>query len=154
MYILEPTEVIMLCKVPRTLKENFMNQECVSLACFMSLYRSNRSRVRIPLRERDFSHVENGPHSLLFGAEILSIPGVKWQGCEVDHSPPSGADIMNKWSHTSIQPICLQVMDRENVCHSGVNQMLSSGVNITGTANSSSFQYVFGNQKCVRDFIL
>jgi hypothetical protein len=27
--------------------------------------------------------------------------GVKWLGCEVDHSPPSNAKVKNAWSYTS-----------------------------------------------------
>jgi len=30
--------------------------------------------------------------------------GVKWPGCEPDHSPPSNAEIMNAWSYTSTYP--------------------------------------------------
>jgi predicted membrane channel-forming protein YqfA (hemolysin III family) len=29
-------------------------------------------------------------------------PGVKWLWCEVDHLPPSGPNIKNEWSYTSI----------------------------------------------------
>jgi hypothetical protein len=32
----------------------------------------------------------------------MLIPRVKWQGCEADHSPPSGAEVKNVWSYTSI----------------------------------------------------
>jgi len=32
--------------------------------------------------------------------EALS-PGVKWPGCETDHSPPSGAEVKNVWHYTS-----------------------------------------------------
>jgi hypothetical protein len=28
--------------------------------------------------------------------------GVKWLGCEADHSSPSGTKVTNKWSYTSI----------------------------------------------------
>jgi hypothetical protein len=31
---------------------------------------------------------------------VLSL-GVKWLGCEADHSPPSSAEINNAWSNTS-----------------------------------------------------
>jgi hypothetical protein len=36
-----------------------------------------------------------------------SFPGVKRQGREADHSPPSSADIKNAWSYTSTPPIRL-----------------------------------------------
>jgi hypothetical protein len=32
---------------------------------------------------------------------IQWVPGVKWQGYETDHSPPSGAKVKNVWSYTS-----------------------------------------------------
>jgi hypothetical protein len=41
--------------------------------------------------------------------EALSLR-VKWLGCEADSSPPSGAEIKNVWSYTSIPPICLYGM--------------------------------------------
>jgi len=30
--------------------------------------------------------------------------GVKWPGCEPDHSPPSSAEIKNVWGYTFIPP--------------------------------------------------
>jgi hypothetical protein len=33
--------------------------------------------------------------------------GVKWPGCEADHSPPSSAEAKNAWSYTSTPPIRL-----------------------------------------------
>jgi len=35
---------------------------------------------------------------------VLSA-GVKWQGCEADHSSPSSAKVMNVWSYTSTPPM-------------------------------------------------
>jgi hypothetical protein len=32
--------------------------------------------------------------------------GVKWPGCEIDHSPPSGAGMESEWSYTSAPTIC------------------------------------------------
>jgi hypothetical protein len=32
-------------------------------------------------------------------------PGVKWLGCEADHSPPSSAKVKNKWNSSSTPPI-------------------------------------------------
>ena len=34
--------------------------------------------------------------------------GIKRQGRDVDHSPPSSADVKNGWSYTSTTPICLE----------------------------------------------
>jgi hypothetical protein len=36
--------------------------------------------------------------------------GVKWPGCEADHSSPSSAGVKKVWSNTSTHPICLNVM--------------------------------------------
>jgi len=33
--------------------------------------------------------------------------GVKWPGCEADHSPPSNAEVKKAWSYTSISPLRL-----------------------------------------------
>jgi hypothetical protein len=38
---------------------------------------------------------------------MLWVLGVKWPGCETDHSPPSSAKVKNAWSYTSTPPICL-----------------------------------------------
>jgi hypothetical protein len=40
--------------------------------------------------------------------------GVKKPNHEVDHSPPSSAEVKNEWIHTSTHPICLYRMDRHN----------------------------------------
>jgi hypothetical protein len=42
-----------------------------------------------------------------------SFPGVKRPGREVNHLPPSSAEVKNVWSHTSTPPICLHGLDRE-----------------------------------------
>jgi hypothetical protein len=36
--------------------------------------------------------------------------GIKWLGCEADHSPPFSAKVKNAWSCTSTLPIHLHVM--------------------------------------------
>jgi hypothetical protein len=41
--------------------------------------------------------------------------GVKWPGCEADHSPPSSADVKNAWSYNSTPTIRLHgVVLRDN----------------------------------------
>jgi hypothetical protein len=40
--------------------------------------------------------------------------GVKLLECDVNHSPPSSAEVKNVWTHTSTPPTCLHVVDREN----------------------------------------
>jgi hypothetical protein len=41
--------------------------------------------------------------------EVLSL-GIKWPGCEADHSPPSSAEVKNAWSYTSTPPVHLHGM--------------------------------------------
>jgi len=40
--------------------------------------------------------------------------GVKWVGREVNHSPPSSAEVENEWIYTSVPPVCLHVVDRDS----------------------------------------
>jgi hypothetical protein len=39
---------------------------------------------------------------------------IKGPGHEVDHLPPSSAEVKNEWSCTSTPPICLYVVERNN----------------------------------------
>ena len=55
-----------------------------------------------------------GPPSLLLNGYRVSFPRVKWPLREVNHSPPSSAEVKNKWSYTSTPPICIHGVDREN----------------------------------------
>jgi len=45
---------------------------------------------------------------------VCSFPEVKRPEREVEHSPPSSAEVMNKWSCTSAVPIRLRGLDRDN----------------------------------------
>jgi hypothetical protein len=49
------------------------------------------------------------------GAPGLLFLGVKWQGHEVDHSPPSNAEVENEWSYTSIPSVCLHGVEWEKL---------------------------------------
>ena len=40
--------------------------------------------------------------------------GVRWLGCQVDCSPPSSAKLINEWSYTSIPPVCLHGVKKDN----------------------------------------
>jgi hypothetical protein len=42
------------------------------------------------------------------------LPGLKQLGCEADHSPPSTAQVKDKWSYTSTLDICHHVVDFVN----------------------------------------
>jgi hypothetical protein len=76
----------------------------IALGCGLDV---RGSRVRFPAGTGNFSlhhRVQNGsgptqpPIQWVPGA--LSL-GVKWPGREVDHSPPSSAEVKNEWSYTS-----------------------------------------------------
>jgi hypothetical protein len=47
------------------------------------------------------------------GTRLLSL-GVKWPGLEVDHLPPSSAEVKNEWSYASTPAICLHGRYRDN----------------------------------------
>jgi hypothetical protein len=73
-----------------------------------------RSRVLIPARARDCSLLHNFQAGSWAHPARCSFPGVKQQGREVNHSPPSSAEVKNEWSYTSTLPTCLHGVDREN----------------------------------------
>lgn len=43
------------------------------------------------------------------------LPGIKRSVRDVEHSPPSSAEVMNEWSSTSVHPTHLYDVDRDNV---------------------------------------
>jgi hypothetical protein len=47
------------------------------------------------------------PSLLSNGYQGALSPGVKGQGREADHSPPSSAEVKNMWIYTSIPPYVL-----------------------------------------------
>jgi hypothetical protein len=53
-----------------------------------------------------------GPPSLILNRYRGSFQGVKRAGREVDHSPPSSAEVRNEWSCTSASSRCLDGVDR------------------------------------------
>jgi hypothetical protein len=44
----------------------------------------------------------------------ISFLGVKWPGREANHSYSSKAEVRNRWSCTSVLPICFQGVARDN----------------------------------------
>jgi hypothetical protein len=68
--------------------------------------------VRVPVRSRIFSSSQRpdrhwGPLSLLsMGRGALSL-GVKRQGCEADHSPPTSVKVKKMWIYTMHSPMRL-----------------------------------------------
>ena len=80
----------------------------------MSVCSSNPERGKRFLTFSECQDHLKGPLSLLFnGNGVLS--GVKWPGCDVDHSPPSNAEVKNEWSYTSAHHICLHGVDRKSL---------------------------------------
>lgn len=68
------------------------------------------------MQEKGFSavqtvHIDSGAHpvSYALGTEG-SLPSVKWQGHEADHTLSCSADKVNEWSCTSSPPIYLHGM--------------------------------------------
>jgi hypothetical protein len=55
-----------------------------------------------------------GPPSLLLNEYRGSVLGVKQPECEVNNLAPCSAEGKNEWSCTSVPPVCLQGMDRDN----------------------------------------
>jgi hypothetical protein len=74
--------------------------------------RVRRSGARIPAGARDFSLLQIGP-----GAHPASdayrgyFPEIKRPGYDVEHSPPSNAEVKNKWTYASTP---LHGVDRDN----------------------------------------
>jgi hypothetical protein len=40
--------------------------------------------------------------------------GIKWPGCEVNHSPSSGDKVKREWSYKPAPPVCFQGMKRND----------------------------------------
>ena len=59
-----------------------------------------------------------GLPTLLFDGYWGFFQGIKWPGHEIDHSPPSSAEVKDEWSCISAAPLCLHDMDRNNLSHS------------------------------------
>jgi len=55
-----------------------------------------------------------GPPIPLFIGYQGSFPGVKRPRRQVNHSPPSIAEVKNEWRHTFTSPVSLRGMDVEN----------------------------------------
>jgi len=77
----------------------------VAQAPFSFKARSGLSRVQILLGSRDFSLLQNiqtGCETYLvsssMGTGVLSL-WLKWPGHEVNHSPPSCAEVGDEWSY-------------------------------------------------------
>ena len=86
----------------------------------MTTLRAGRSGVRNLVGTRRFStlhSVETGSgdhltlHSISTG---VLAPGVKQSRREIDHSPPSCAEVKNEWCYNFPAPLCFHDVDSEN----------------------------------------
>lgn len=87
-------------------------------------------------RRKKFSLLQNqsnwfwGLSSILFNLYCGSFPAIKQLWRELDHSPPSGAQVKNEWSYTPTTPILLQGTNRDNFTFkAGVKPLFSFALN-------------------------
>jgi hypothetical protein len=55
-----------------------------------------------------------GPPNLLYCGHWSSFPGIKLPGREVNHSPPSSAEVKNEWGYTSVPPVYPHGVERKD----------------------------------------
>jgi hypothetical protein len=55
----------------------------------------------------------SGAHPASYSMVTAVLTVAKLLGHEVNHSPPSTAEVKNEWSYTSTPPICLHDVKRE-----------------------------------------
>ena len=67
--------------------------------------RAGQSRVRNLSRAKDYFF------STVFPDRLCSFQGVKYPRRDVDHSPPSSAEV-NEWNFTPVSVTCLQGLDK------------------------------------------
>jgi hypothetical protein len=68
-----------------------------------------------PVRKNEFSFFKNSPDvSGSHSAYCVISTGLFFTSGLFDRSTPSRAEVMNKWSYTSIPAICLHDMNRDN----------------------------------------
>jgi hypothetical protein len=84
--------------------------------------RTGASRGRVPAEARGFSLLENihascGDHPGSYSTRnVVSSPGVKHQGRENNHLPPTNDDVKNEWNFNSTSATRLQ---RDNFYNAG-----------------------------------
>ena len=52
-----------------------------------------------------------------FSTYLEYFSGVKRRRCEVNHSPPSNAEVKNEWSYASASPVCHHGMEKEKLSY-------------------------------------
>jgi len=71
----------------------------------------NTGRGKRLLSSPKHPHCHWGPPNLVFNGYRSTCLGVKQLGCEINHSPLSGAKDRNDWSYTPTPTICLHGVD-------------------------------------------
>jgi hypothetical protein len=74
---------------------------------------AGRSGVRFPFLLSKHPDRLWGLHSLLFSTYLGYFPGVERPRCEVNHSPPSNAEVKNVWSYAYAPSICHHGVEKE-----------------------------------------
>ena len=93
----------------------------VAQSVLASRLKAGRSMVRILAAARNFFCFPKGserlwsPSSLLFNGYRGSLLGMKRPGREVNHAPPSIAEVNIEWSFTSTPPVYFHGVDWENL---------------------------------------
>jgi hypothetical protein len=89
---------------------------------FQKLWTSNlyyAGDFSIPAEVTDLSFLQNiqtlGPNQPPVQCVPVMFLGVKRQEGEVNHSPPSSAEVKNEWSFTHTPPVCLHDVNREKL---------------------------------------
>ena len=67
-----------------------------------------------PIRNKGHLSSPIRPNRLRCSSIRLFSKGLKDQGRDVDHSPPTSAEFKKEWSYTSAPYICLYGVDRDN----------------------------------------
>ena len=92
------------------------SKQTARLAC--DQVRGGRSGVRIPVGESFLfskTQTDSRAHPASYSMCHGVVPrGQRGGGCEVDHSSPSSANVMNEWSYTCPLPVCFHGVNRDN----------------------------------------
>jgi hypothetical protein len=118
--------------------------------CFTPIHRTVGRRTKYLV----CFYLLGGPPSLLINEYQGRFPwGVKWSGCEADHSPPCSAEFKNEWSYTSIPRIHLHGVVLVYKKHR--DNLLEVCVNITNYLDLflHSITYLLKTKDCMFSFV-
>jgi hypothetical protein len=83
-----------------------------------------------------------GPPSLLLKGYWGSFPEVTWSVREVNHSPPSSAEVKNEWRYTSAPPYILSWRGTQLPCHLRGKGWINTSPAILNTSCRPTQNYV------------